>query len=79
MLRFGLFGAGRIGRVHAASVAMHPRAELAVVYDPVEPAAREVAAQYGAAPTGDAETILGDPEHRRRHHRLADADPRGTC
>ena len=61
MLRFGLFGAGRIGRVHAASVAMHPRAELAVVYDPVEAAAREVAAQYGATPTGDADAILGDP------------------
>ena len=61
MLRFGLFGAGRIGRVHAASVATHPRAELAVVYDPVEAAAREVAAQYGAVPTGDADTILGDP------------------
>ena len=60
MLRFGLFGAGRIGRVHAASVTMHPRAELAVVYDPVEAAAREVAAQYGAAPTRDADTILGD-------------------
>ena len=62
MLRFGLFGAGRIGRVHAASVAMHPRAELTVVYDPVEAAAREIAAQYGAAPTGDAKTILGDPD-----------------
>jgi len=62
MLRFGLFGAGRIGRVHAASVAMHPRAELAVVYDPVEAAAREVAARYGATPTGDAKTILGDPD-----------------
>ena len=60
MLRFGLFGAGRIGRVHAASVAMHPRAELAVVYDPVEAAAREVAAQYGAVPTGAADAILGD-------------------
>jgi myo-inositol 2-dehydrogenase / D-chiro-inositol 1-dehydrogenase len=62
MLRFGLFGAGRIGRVHAASVAMHPRAELAVVYDPAEAAAREVAGQYGAAPTTDAGTILGDPD-----------------
>ena len=61
MLRFGLFGAGRIGRVHAASVALHPRAELAVVYDPVEAAAREVAAQHGAVPTGDAQAILGDP------------------
>ena len=34
MLRFGLFGAGRIGRVHAASLAAHPQTELAVVHDP---------------------------------------------
>ena len=61
MLRFGLFGAGRIGRVHAASVAAHPRTELAIVHDPIEAAAREVAAQYGAAPTQDADVILGDP------------------
>jgi myo-inositol 2-dehydrogenase / D-chiro-inositol 1-dehydrogenase len=61
MLRFGLFGAGRIGRVHAASLATHPRTELAVVHDPVEAAAREIAAQYGATPTGDADAILGDP------------------
>ena len=61
MLRFGLFGAGRIGRVHAASLAAHPRTELAVVHDPVESAAREVAVQYGATPTGDAGVILGDP------------------
>src|SRR6266567_975555 len=61
MLRFGLFGAGRIGRVHAASVAAHPRTELAIVHDPIEAAAREVAAQYGAVPTQDADVILGDP------------------
>jgi myo-inositol 2-dehydrogenase / D-chiro-inositol 1-dehydrogenase len=60
MVRFGLFGAGRIGRVHAASLAAHPRTDLAVVHDPVEAAAREVAAQYGAAPTGNADVILGD-------------------
>jgi len=60
MLRFGLFGAGRIGRVHAASLAAHPQTELAVVHDPVEAAALEVATQYGAMPTQDAETILGD-------------------
>ena len=60
MLRFGLFGAGRIGRVHAASVASHPGTELAVVYDPIEAAAAGVAAAHGARPTGDAEVILGD-------------------
>jgi len=61
MLRFGLFGAGRIGRVHADSLAAHPRAELATVYDPIEPAAREVAGRYGAKATGDADAILADP------------------
>jgi len=61
MLRFGLFGAGRIGRVHAASLAAHPRTELAIVYDPIEVAAHEVATLYGATPTQDAEAILADP------------------
>jgi len=61
MLRIGLFGAGRIGRVHADSLAAHPRAELATVYDPIEPAAREVAGRYGAKATGDVGAILGDP------------------
>src|SRR5439155_1388956 len=55
------FGAGRIGRVHAASLAAHPRTELAVVHDPVEVAAHEIAALYGAIPTGDADAILGNP------------------
>jgi myo-inositol 2-dehydrogenase/D-chiro-inositol 1-dehydrogenase len=61
MLRFGLFGAGRIGRVHAASLAAHPRTELVAVHDPYEAAAREVAARYGGAATGDPDVILGDP------------------
>src|ERR1700704_171609 len=61
MLRFGLFGAGRIGRVHAASLAAHPRTELAIVHDPVEVAAHEIAALYGGTPPGDADAILGDP------------------
>ena len=61
MLRFGLFGAGRIGRVHAASLATHPRTELVVVHDPIEAAAGDVAAHYGAVPTQDADAILGDP------------------
>jgi myo-inositol 2-dehydrogenase/D-chiro-inositol 1-dehydrogenase len=37
-MRVALFGCGRIGRVHAESVAEHPRAELAWVCDPMEAA-----------------------------------------
>jgi myo-inositol 2-dehydrogenase / D-chiro-inositol 1-dehydrogenase len=56
LIRFGLFGCGRIGRVHADSIEVHPRAELAWAYDPIESAALEVAKRYGvaAAPTVDA-------------------------
>jgi myo-inositol 2-dehydrogenase / D-chiro-inositol 1-dehydrogenase len=61
LIRFGLFGCGRIGRVHADSIDVHPRAELAWVYDPIESAALEVAKRYGAAtaPTDDA--VVHDP------------------
>ncbi len=60
MLRFGLFGCGRIGRVHADSIAVHPRAELAIAYDPFESAAGEVAAVYGGRASTDIEEILAD-------------------
>ena len=46
VIRFALFGCGRIGRVHADSIDVHPRAELAWVYDPIESAAVEVAKRY---------------------------------
>ena len=44
MFRFGLLGAGRIGKMHARNLAAHPRADLYGIYD-VDLAARgEVAA-----------------------------------
>jgi myo-inositol 2-dehydrogenase/D-chiro-inositol 1-dehydrogenase len=42
MLRIALFGAGRIGKVHARSVAEHDDAELAWVCDPILPAAQSI-------------------------------------
>lgn len=39
MLTIGLIGCGRIGRVHADSIANNARATLARVYDPVVQAA----------------------------------------
>ena len=46
-LNIGLIGAGRIGRLHAGHLTMRiPSAELAVVADALEEAARECAEQY---------------------------------
>ncbi|HEU5483402.1 MAG TPA: inositol 2-dehydrogenase [Microlunatus sp.] len=60
-LRIGLLGCGRIGRVHADSVTLHPRAELARVFDPYEAAATEVAATVGTEWTTDAAALIDDP------------------
>jgi len=43
LIRFALFGCGRIGRVHAGLDRCPSQGELAWVYDPIESAALEVA------------------------------------
>jgi myo-inositol 2-dehydrogenase/D-chiro-inositol 1-dehydrogenase len=48
MLRIGLIGAGRIGRIHAASVMASPEARLVAVADAMPDAARALAEQSGA-------------------------------
>ncbi len=61
-MRVGMFGAGRIGAVHANSVAAHPDAELAWVCDPVEAAAVALAGQYGAQALADADEALASDD-----------------
>jgi myo-inositol 2-dehydrogenase/D-chiro-inositol 1-dehydrogenase len=61
LIRFALFGCGRIGRVHADSIDVHPRAELAWVYDPIESAALDVAKRYGAESAPNVDSAIDDP------------------
>jgi myo-inositol 2-dehydrogenase/D-chiro-inositol 1-dehydrogenase len=60
MLTFALIGAGRIGTVHAASIAAHPGARLGVVVDPVPGAAERLAEPYGARSATDITAAFGD-------------------
>ncbi|MGV8986113.1 MAG: inositol 2-dehydrogenase [Cypionkella sp.] len=46
-LRFGLLGAGRIGKVHAKAVSGNSKAKLVAVADAMAPAAQAIADQYG--------------------------------
>lgn len=46
-LRFGLLGAGRIGKVHAKAVTGDANARLVAVADAMAPAAEAIARQYG--------------------------------
>jgi myo-inositol 2-dehydrogenase/D-chiro-inositol 1-dehydrogenase len=47
-IRFGLIGAGRIGKVHARSIASNPKARLAYIADALPKAAQDLANQHGA-------------------------------
>lgn len=46
-IRFGLLGAGRIGKVHAKAVSGNPGAKLVAVSDAMPAAAQAIADQYG--------------------------------
>jgi myo-inositol 2-dehydrogenase / D-chiro-inositol 1-dehydrogenase len=46
-VRFGLLGAGRIGKVHAKAIGSNADAVLVAVADPFPAAAQAIAAQYG--------------------------------
>jgi myo-inositol 2-dehydrogenase/D-chiro-inositol 1-dehydrogenase len=59
MLDIAVFGAGRIGRIHALNVVAHPALRLKYLIDPAAQAA-ELAAQTGAKVV-DSREALGDP------------------
>lgn len=60
MLRIAVLGCGRIGQMHAANVARHPRAELASVYDVHQPSAERVAKAQGVKAAASAEEVFAN-------------------
>ena len=59
-MRFALFGAGRIGRMHADNLVRHPGVELAYVFDVVAAAAKACADAHGAIAARSIDQALGD-------------------
>ncbi len=60
MLRIGLLGAGRIGRVHAQAITAHPKSQLCAVSDAVAEAAEGLASDTGAE-ARSSDDIIADP------------------
>lgn len=61
-INMGLIGAGRIGRIHAETIATRiPDATLAAVCDVDESAAQSLGERFGAAVYTDAQPIMDDP------------------
>jgi len=62
MIRIGLLGCGRIGRMHAANIAAHPDASLAAVFDVHDPSAAEVSAALGVPTVDSADALFENPD-----------------
>lgn len=62
MIRIAVLGCGRIGVMHAANIAAHPRATLAGVYDIHAPAAAAVSAKTGAPVFGSAAEVFASKD-----------------
>lgn len=83
MLRIAVIGAGRIGKVHAATVAAHPQAQLVLVCDPFIEAAKALAEPLGARASAEAAeafaaddvdaVVIGSPTPLHAEHVLAAA------
>ena len=63
MVRFGVLGAGRIGNVHARTIAGSGRASVAYVADAIPEAAQKLAATVGAKAASVDEIIAAFAEH----------------
>jgi myo-inositol 2-dehydrogenase/D-chiro-inositol 1-dehydrogenase len=61
MLRFALFGAGRIGKIHAGNIARHPRASLSLVVDINKDSAHELAKIHGAD-AAEEDAVFNNPD-----------------
>jgi myo-inositol 2-dehydrogenase/D-chiro-inositol 1-dehydrogenase len=61
-VRFGLIGTGRIGQVHAASIAAAPDAALSWVADPFVDGARGVVERFGGTATDSPEALIASGE-----------------
>ena len=61
-MRMAVIGCGRIGRMHAANIRLHPETGLAMVFDEHAPSAEETAAANGCAVAASAEEVFGSPD-----------------
>ncbi|MEG1052872.1 MAG: Gfo/Idh/MocA family oxidoreductase, partial [Janthinobacterium sp.] len=61
MIEVALFGAGRIGKIHAANLAAQPGVQFKYVVDVNQEAAAALAGLHGAS-VASVEAVLADPE-----------------
>ena len=62
MVAIALLGCGRIGRMHASNITVHPRARLQCVYDIDPESAQRAADDFGVPAADSVDAVLADPK-----------------
>jgi hypothetical protein len=75
MIEVALFGAGRIGKIHAANLAAQPGVQFKYVVDVNQEAAAALAAAWRQQ--RDCRSGIGRPGHQGRRHRFQHGHARG--
>lgn len=60
MLNFVLIGAGRIGKMHAQNIFLHPKCNLSFVYDVNQKSATDIANKYNSKVASSAEEAISN-------------------
>jgi myo-inositol 2-dehydrogenase/D-chiro-inositol 1-dehydrogenase len=61
-MRMAVIGCGRIGRMHAANIRLHPETDLATVFDEHAPSAEATAAENGCVMAASADDVFASPD-----------------
>ncbi|MCB0694675.1 MAG: Gfo/Idh/MocA family oxidoreductase, partial [Saprospiraceae bacterium] len=59
-MRYGVFGAGHLGKIHLKCIQESEQLELVGFYDPDEQTARSVASSHGAKAYASADELIAD-------------------
>ena len=78
MLKFGVLGAGRIGKVHARAVTSNTDAKLVAVADAIENAAQAVVDQYGCE-IRTIDATIRNPSKSTRQRLDGDVSAAAAC
>jgi myo-inositol 2-dehydrogenase/D-chiro-inositol 1-dehydrogenase len=61
MIKFALLGVGRIGKIHAANIALNPKSSIECVYDIDSNNAKKVADSFGGSAASTSQEAISNP------------------
>ena len=61
MIKFALLGVGRIGKIHAANIALNPKSSIECIYDIDSNNAKKVADSFGGSAASTSQEAISNP------------------